>query len=109
MIARAFAQEANTFLFGEPTSNLDIQHQLEVMEIIKTSWQRRTSQRSFILIIIKNRVLLGYISYIPNKVKWDSHVTRSSSDHCHWCRFRSIRSHTLDMNRGLMDLDIGRK
>jgi len=35
LIARALAQEADTLLLDEPTSNLDIQHQLEVMEIIK--------------------------------------------------------------------------
>jgi iron complex transport system ATP-binding protein len=35
MIARALAQEAEILLFDEPTSNLDIRHQLEVMEIVE--------------------------------------------------------------------------
>ena len=35
MIARALAQEADVLIFDEPTSNLDIRHQLEVMEIIE--------------------------------------------------------------------------
>jgi iron complex transport system ATP-binding protein len=36
LLARALAQEADTLLLDEPTSNLDIRHQLEVMEILKT-------------------------------------------------------------------------
>ena len=35
LIARALAQESDVMLFDEPTSNLDIRHQLEVMDIIK--------------------------------------------------------------------------
>lgn len=35
LIARAIAQEAKVLLLDEPTSNLDIKHQLEVMDIIK--------------------------------------------------------------------------
>ncbi|MHC1572948.1 MAG: ABC transporter ATP-binding protein [Candidatus Syntropharchaeales archaeon] len=35
LIARALAQEADILLLDEPTSNLDIRHQLEVMDIIK--------------------------------------------------------------------------
>ena len=35
LIARALAQEADILLLDEPTSNLDIRHQLEVMEIMK--------------------------------------------------------------------------
>ena len=35
LIARALAQEADVLLLDEPTSNLDIKHQLEAMDIIK--------------------------------------------------------------------------
>lgn len=35
LIARALAQKADLLLLDEPTSNLDIRHQLEVMEIMK--------------------------------------------------------------------------
>jgi iron complex transport system ATP-binding protein len=35
LIARALAQEAGILLLDEPTSNLDIRHQLEVMEIMR--------------------------------------------------------------------------
>ncbi len=34
-IARALAQEAEVLLLDEPTSNLDIRHQLEVMDLLK--------------------------------------------------------------------------
>lgn len=35
LVARAIAQEAKVLLLDEPTSNLDIKHQLEVMEITR--------------------------------------------------------------------------
>lgn len=35
LIARAIAQEASIFLLDEPTSDLDIRHQLEVMETVR--------------------------------------------------------------------------
>jgi iron complex transport system ATP-binding protein len=44
LIARALAQEANILLLDEPTSDLDIRHQLEVMEITqKLVWEKNIS------------------------------------------------------------------
>ncbi|NPV30310.1 MAG: ABC transporter ATP-binding protein [Firmicutes bacterium] len=39
--AKALAQEPEVLLLDEPTSNLDIKHQLEVMEIIKSAVKER--------------------------------------------------------------------
>jgi len=47
LIARALAQQADVFLLDEPTNNLDIRHQLKVMEIIK-----KLAQKNNILTVI---------------------------------------------------------
>ena len=41
LIARALAQDAEILLLDEPTSNLDIRHQLEVMEILTKLVKKR--------------------------------------------------------------------
>jgi len=40
LIARALAQEARVLLLDEPTANLDLRHQLEVMEIIRSEAEK---------------------------------------------------------------------
>ncbi|HIP25830.1 MAG TPA: ABC transporter ATP-binding protein [Archaeoglobus profundus] len=42
MIARALAQDTDVILLDEPTANLDIKHQIEVMELIKDLSRKRT-------------------------------------------------------------------
>jgi iron complex transport system ATP-binding protein len=41
MIARAMAQEARTMLLDEPTSSLDIKHQMEVMDLLQDLVKRK--------------------------------------------------------------------
>lgn len=41
LIARALAQEADILLFDEPTNNLDLKHQLQIMRLIRSLAQKK--------------------------------------------------------------------
>lgn len=43
LIGRAFAQDTPLLLLDEPTANLDLKHQLEVLELLKTQTQQGLS------------------------------------------------------------------
>ncbi len=55
-IARALAQEPELFLFDEPTSNLDLKHQIEVLEITR----RLTKSRGASMIVALHDLNLAY-------------------------------------------------
>jgi iron complex transport system ATP-binding protein len=55
-IARALAQEPELFLFDEPTSNLDLKHQIEVLEITRSL----TKSRGASMIVALHDLNLAY-------------------------------------------------
>jgi iron complex transport system ATP-binding protein len=55
-IARALAQEPELFLFDEPTSNLDLKHQIEVLDITR----RLTKSRGASMIVALHDLNLAY-------------------------------------------------
>lgn len=63
MIARALAQETPILLLDEPTSNLDIAHQFEIMELLKSIGNE---QHKTILIVIHDLNLA--LQYCPQAI-----------------------------------------
>ena len=55
-IARALAQETSILLFDEPTSNLDIKNQIEVLSFL----QRLTKEKNLITISIVHDISLAF-------------------------------------------------
>lgn len=63
MIARALAQETPILLLDEPTSNLDIAHQFEIMELLKSI---SNEQHKTILMVIHDLNIA--LQYCPNSI-----------------------------------------
>lgn len=61
-IARALAQEPELFLFDEPTSNLDLKHQIEVLEITRSL--TRTGKQSMIVALHDLNLAVAYCDKI---------------------------------------------
>lgn len=63
MIARALAQQTPILLLDEPTSNLDIAHQFEIMSLLK---EINRNERKTILIVVHDLNLA--LHYCPNSL-----------------------------------------
>ena len=69
MIARALAQQTPILLLDEPTSNLDISHQLEIMELL---CRINKEEGKTILIVVHDLNLA--IRYCPNTILIHNHA-----------------------------------
>ena len=70
-IARAIVQESSTILFDEPTSNLDIKAQLDVLSIIKNEIKEKNKSALISMHDINQALSIGdkFIFLVNNKVK----------------------------------------
>ena len=70
-IARAIVQESSTILFDEPTSNLDIKAQLDVLSIIKNEIKEKNKSALIAMHDINQALSIGdkFIFLVNNKVK----------------------------------------
>ena len=70
-IARAIIQESNTILFDEPTSNLDIKAQLDVLKIIIDEIKSKNKSALISMHDINQALSIGdkFIFLVDNKVK----------------------------------------
>lgn len=70
-IARAIVQESSTILFDEPTSNLDIKAQLDVLAIIKREIKEKSKSALISMHDINQALSIGdkFIFLVDNKVK----------------------------------------
>ena len=68
MIARALAQQTPILLLDEPTSNLDIAHQFEIMELLRDI---NSSEGKAILIVVHDLNLA--LQYCPNTLLLHDH------------------------------------
>ena len=62
MLARALAQQTPVMLLDEPISNLDIEHQLEIMELLRDI--NRTQHKTILVVIHDLNLALHYCSQL---------------------------------------------